>query len=170
MTYRFACRHCGSRFSLEQQLREHEEACAKVDIGQTERTTEKPGQVRRCKYCPESFTNFGLYGTHRWKAHRAEVLADLKKSRARRKADEGKIDAAIRQQDLPKLSQAPAPSTRSTTRRPVENGHLCPTCGGHMPEKAAELLNELKESGFSDPDALEALRIARRVLGPGASA
>ena len=30
MTYRFACQHCGSRFSLEQQKDDHETECGKV--------------------------------------------------------------------------------------------------------------------------------------------
>jgi len=170
MSYRFKCRLCEEPFSLEQLRDEHERECVNVNSGPTERTAKDSTRIINCKYCNKPCKGFGGYGRHRWEAHRAEVLADTKNSRAQRKVDEAKIDTAIANQDPPRGSGAPAPSTRSTARRPVEIGHLCPTCGGAMPETAAQLLGELQEAGFADADALEVLRIARRVLVQGASA
>src|SRR3990172_6280999 len=104
MSYRFKCRFCESRFSLEQQLSDHERECGKVGTGQADQTAGKSPRVLKCKYCDETFTSFGEYGGHRWAAHRGEVLADLKESRAHRKADEAKIDGAIAKQDPPRGS------------------------------------------------------------------
>ena len=172
MSYRFKCRFCESRFSLEQQLHDHERECGKVgdrQADQTDQTAGKSPQVRKCKYCQETFTNFGEYGTHRWAKHRDQVLADLKKSRERRKADEAKIDGAIAGQAGGGASTATPPKRRMAPP-PLDNGTTCPTCGGPVPATTAQLVGELTAAGLSEDQAFSAAKIARRVLGQGASA
>jgi hypothetical protein len=166
MGYRFKCRLCEEPFSLEQLRDEHERGCLNVTA---DRTVKDSARILKCKYCGKPCEGFGDYGRHRWEAHREHVLADQNKARAQRKAAAVKIDAAIAKPDPPAGSGAPPTSTRSTSHQPVENGHLCPTCGGPLPETAAQCLTELQEAGFNDADALEALRIARRVFGQGAA-
>ncbi len=170
MGYRFRCRFCEQPFSLEQLRDEHERLseCRNVNSGPTDRTAEDSTRVINCKYCGKPCQGFGEYGSHRWAVHKAEVLTDQKKARAQRKADEPKIDATIAGQGPTRKSVVRAPVTASTAQRPVEIQH-CPTCGGHMPETAAQLLTELQDAGFNDGDALEALRIARRIFGQGAA-
>jgi len=173
MSYRFKCRFCESRFSLEQQLNDHEQECGKVGTGQADQedqTAGKSPQVRKCKYCHETFTNFGEYGTHRWAAHRDEVMADLKKSRERRKTDEAKIDAAIqRKPDNGAVATKPGGRPRSEGPE-TTSASPCPLCGGALPASTAQLVGELTAAGLSEDQAFSAAKIARRVLGQGASA
>ena len=170
MNYRFKCRFCQSRFSLEQQLNDHERRCGAVGTAQTDGTAGGSTQIRNCKYCGAPFTDFGAYGRHRWEAHRPEVLADLKKSRERRKTDEAKIDAAIqRKPDNGAVATKPGGRPRSEGPE-TTSASPCPLCGGALPASTAQLVGELTAAGLSEDQAFSAAKIARRVLGQGASA
>ena len=161
MSYRFTCQHCGSRFSLQQQLEEHEAACGEVGQAKEKGTTSPTANSRACKFCGRVFENFGEYGAHRWAAHRGEVLAELAKRRQQRKADEKKIDAKIRGNGHG--AGAPPPSARPS-KAVSAPGPTCPTCGGILPETTAQLVKELAAAGIPETQAFEAARIARRVL------
>jgi hypothetical protein len=172
MTYRFKCRHCGSRFSLEQQLEAHEAECGKAVGGDGEKKpTKDVAGARPCKYCGEPFANFGEYGAHRWAAHREEVLAEQARKREERKADEKKMDAAVRGKSHgPGPASPPQANTaRSQAVRAIGNGQVCPTCGGVLPATTAQLVHELTAAGIPEAQAFEAVRIARRVLGASAA-
>jgi len=164
MSYRFKCRHCESQFSLEQQRDAHEAECGKVGSAPEAGETKPKNDPRPCKYCGQVFTNFGEYGKHRWDVHREEVLAELAKKRGARKADEKKIDAAIKDNGA---SAAPPPSVKTSRSQPVHapsNGQTCPTCGGPLSEATAQLVAELVREGITEAQAFTAARIARRIL------
>jgi len=166
MAYRFDCRHCGSKFSLEQQKDAHEAECGKVGSAPEGGETKPKSDPRPCKYCGQVFTNFGEYGKHRWDVHREEVLAELAKKREARKADEKKIDAAIKINGHG-AGAAPPPSVKRSRARPEHapgNGQSCPMCGGPVPEATAQLVAELMHEGITEAQAFTAARIARRVL------
>jgi hypothetical protein len=175
MPYKFKCKHCGSQFSLEQQLEEHEAECGKVGAAEKPSAPASSAGVAtssakpmRCKYCGEVFEDFGRYGAHRWAVHREGVLAELAKRREERKADEKKIDAQIKGNGHRAGAETAAPSSRppKVTASPAapENGTLCPTCGGPLSTQTAQLVAEFRRSGIPEPQAFELIRIARRVL------
>lgn len=162
MKHKFVCKHCGSRFSLDQEREAHEKECGKVDAPSRERNRNASATEKPCKYCGEVFTNFGEYGAHRWAAHREEVLAEVRRSREQRKTDERKIDAAIK--GKPNGKGAAAPPAARTSRSASAHEPTCPTCGGALPATTAELVSELRAAGIPEPQAFAAARIARRVL------
>ena len=167
MSYRFACKHCGSRFSLQQQLDEHEAACGEIGQAKGKVTTPPTANSRACKYCGQVFENFGEYGTHRWAAHREGVLAELAKRREQRKVDEKKIDAKIISNGAGAGAVPSSPRPSKATSAPAPT---CPTCGGTLPETTAQLVKELAAAGIPETQAFEAARIARRVFAQRAAA
>ena len=167
MSYRFTCRHCGSRFSLEQQKDDHEAECAKVGGTSRVKPRATSGQQRACKFCGEVQPSFADLNRHRWAVHREEVLAEMAAKRQQREGDEKKIDRAIaggRRGHRPAASRRGAEPPAART-----NGATCPMCGGPVPATTAELVHELTAAGISEAQAFEAARIARRVLGAGAA-
>ena len=169
MSYKYTCRYCGSKFSLSQQLEEHELACGRVgDIVEGE-----PAKAGKdgcpCKYCGKPFDNFGDYGRHRWQVHRAEVLAELARKREQKKTDEKKIDRAIAGENGDGVPAGPRPKPRGSNGAVATHGGTCPTCGGILPATTAQLVRELAAAGIPEAQAFEAARIARRVLVAGAA-
>ena len=167
MAYKFQCKHCGSRFSLAQELEAHEGACGQVGAKKGEGPTTKAGEPRPCKYCGKLFANFGEYGAHRWSAHREEVLADLARSREQRKADERKIDAAIKGNG--RQRPGGSRSIRPNGTAPIQEA-TCLTCGGMLPPRTAHLIEELRAAGIPELQAFQAALIASKMLGGGAVA
>jgi len=172
MSYRFKCRHCESQFSLEQQRDLHERECGKVGSPLEGGEMKPKSDPHVCKYCDQVFTNFGEYGKHRWEVHRDEVLAELAKKREARKADEKKIDRAIKVNGQG-AGAGPPPSVKRSRARPEHapsNGQNCPTCGGPLSATTTQLISELTAAGIPEIKAFEAARIARRLLGSGSGA
>jgi hypothetical protein len=161
MAYRFTCKHCGSRFSLAQELEQHQAACGEVVQVKGKGATSASSRSRTCKYCGQVFENFGEYGTHRWAAHREGVLGELAKRRGQRKADEKKTDAKMNGNGHGAGAVPPSARPSKATSAP---GPTCPTCGGILPETTAQLVKELAAAGIPEGQAFQAARIARRVL------
>jgi DNA-directed RNA polymerase subunit RPC12/RpoP len=167
MNYRFKCHHCGSGFSLEQQRDEHEALCGQTDRVRRDAGTSANTETRVlvCKYCGASLPSFGAYGRHRWACHKTEVLADVERTRAARKRDEKKIDAAIAAEAH---GEAPAASQAKPQRsNGAEHEATCPTCGSVLPIVTARLVEELRTVGVPEGCLFDVARIARRVLGVG---
>jgi PHP family Zn ribbon phosphoesterase len=164
VAYKFTCKHCGSRFSLAQELEEHEAECGRAGSPEEPAPPPEEAKARTCKYCGQVFQNFGEYGAHRWAAHKKEVLEELHRRRDQRKADEAKIDSAIHGQPgkgrRTAHPQRAAPAGDASTR-----GATCPTCGGLIPATTAQLIKELSDLGIAEPQAFEAARIARQIFG-----
>ena len=169
VAYKFTCKHCGSRFSLAQELEEHEVECGKAGSPEEPAPPEQ-ARARACKYCGQVFQNFGEYGAHRWAEHREEVLTELAKKRQERKADEKKIDAGIAGKKTGEVPGTSPQRRRTSPPATQPNGATCPTCGGVIPARTAQLVKELTDLGIAESQAFEAARIARRVLAQGAAA
>ena len=161
MAYKFSCRHCGSQFSLAQELEQHEGACGQVDLDAQENPVKSEGGPHRCKYCADSFATFGQYGRHRWQAHREAVLAELAERRQQRKADEKKIDAKLKGNGHGAGAVPPSARPSKAVSAP---GPTCPTCGGTLPETTAQLVKELAAAGIPEAQAFAVAAVARRVL------
>jgi hypothetical protein len=165
MSYQFKCRHCGSQFSLQQQLDAHEPDCAKAGNTKKGRRRTPPAGIA-CKRCQAlgkdpRFPNIAEQMRHVRSEHaddfQAKHLAGVRQGRKK------KNHRAIAEG---KRSQRPAASRRMAGPPAARaNGATCPTCGGIIPAATAQLVGELTAAGFSEAAALEAARIARKVLG-----
>ncbi len=145
VNYKFECRRCHSRFSLEQQRDEHQKTCGGSAAGAQAR----PGRKIPCRLCGYEAADMGDLSRHRYKEHAAEIRA-------------ARVAAAGGSERRP----APSPATSPANG----NGPCCPTCGGRLPETVARLVDELKRAGLAEPQALQAAGIARRLLTAPAAA
>lgn len=176
VSYRFECKHCGSKFSLEVQRDNHQAECGRV--GMTDERPEpaapskagaSPSRVYRCKWCEMICSTFAEYGRHRWEAHRDLVLAELAKKRLEQKVDERIIDDAIKNRRTPEATGISTRERKAPAPKNGTNGKTCPTCGGHLPAATAQLVTELTKAGIDELQAFEAARIARRIFAAGAA-
>jgi hypothetical protein len=169
MIHKFQCKHCGSRFSLAQELEAHEGPCgaAGADHRRPEEKKKGSSQIIKCKHCSEIFENFGEYGRHRWAAHREQELAAQAEARRQRKTDEAKIDAGLASRGNGKSTRAAEIRPGPGPAEPAATGPTCPTCGGILPEATSQLIRELAAAGIPEAQAFEAARIARRIFGAG---
>lgn len=174
MAYRFACRHCESRFSLEVQRDQHEEDCGKMGTAQKGLAV-KPSRAIPCKRCraagvDATFAHIKDVMAHIREVHGADFKAKHTEGIRRRARELKKIDAAVRGEASAGASHAKGGIKKTTRSEPAPNGHLCPLCGGDLPATTAQLVAELTGMGISEAQAFEAARIARRVLGPATTA
>ena len=113
LQYRFKCRFCESRFSLEQQRDAHEEQCGLVEAPvakpqeapSTSANGHRPIICKRCEYVSPGLKE---HSAHLLEAHREETLAHRRQLADHRKAEDTRIDAGA----------APA-------------GKVCKRCGYH---------------------------------------
>jgi hypothetical protein len=202
-TYRFKCRFCGSRFSLELQRDTHEEQCGRVDAPAASPPAESstPPNGRRpivCKHCEHVSPGLKEHAAHLLEAHREETLARRRQLAEHRKAEDARIDAGgpptgkictrcgyhaenfgalgrhMRQEhpdayrNRAPAAAAPAACSSGTPGAPPVHDprpdHVCPTCGGPLPAKTAELVAEFRRTGIPEAQAFELVRVARRVF------
>lgn len=209
LQYRFKCRFCESRFSLEQQRDTHEEQCGLVDApaASPQEGTSMSANGRHpitCKHCGHISPGLKEHSKHLLDVHREETLAHRRQLAENRQAEDARIDAGgpetgkvckrcgYRAENFGDLGRHmrqkhpeayrnhahagadPAGNASGTPGAPAvhapRSGHVCPTCGGQLPQDTAQLLTELLALGISETQAFVAARIARRVFGHGAAA
>ena len=98
LQYRFKCRFCESRFSLEQQRDAHEEQCGFVEAPvakpqeapSTSANGHRPIICKRCEYVSPGLKE---HSAHLLEAHREETLAHRRQLADHRKAEDTRIDA-----------------------------------------------------------------------------
>ena len=97
-TYRFQCRFCQSRFSLELQRDTHEEQCRLVDAPAARPEAPPPDSSngRRpitCKKCGVVSPGLTEHNAHLLETHREDTLARRRQLALHRKAEDARIDA-----------------------------------------------------------------------------
>jgi hypothetical protein len=98
LRYKFVCRFCKSRFSLELQRDTHEEQCGLVDAPAASPPAESsiaPNGRRpiTCKHCEHVSPGLKEHAAHLLEAHREETLARRRQLAEHRKAEDARIDA-----------------------------------------------------------------------------
>ncbi len=167
MSHYEACRHCGSKF-VSDALQAHERACGELGKKKNAATAAGPAKVLRCRRCGLTYRDIAELAAHHREVHYAEVRAA--QSRGMRKAKEkgrrrGAGDGGGATPEAPREERSPRPTP--STAPPPAAPPVCPTCGAAMIPTTAQLFAELKAIGFAEPAALEAIKIARRILVPG---
>ena len=175
--YRFKCRFCESRFSLEQQRDAHEPECGR--IGEPQPPSAAPRRTSamlHCRRCGAEAATIKEMSQHVLAVHRAERAALISASGRRYHADLRKMDAALgggEPAEVPSLARpehgagpARAGAVPATTHAApcMGGGPVCPTCGGPVPETTAQFVAELRTLGISEEQAFAASRAARRIL------
>jgi hypothetical protein len=98
LRYKFVCRFCKSRFSLELQRDTHEEQCGLADApaaSPQEAPATPPNGSRpiTCKACGHVSPRLTDHSKHLLEAHREETLARRRQLAEHRKAEDARIDA-----------------------------------------------------------------------------
>lgn len=169
VAYKFICKRCKSRFSLAQELEAHESECRRAG-----NTNKLPGRTPPsgipCKRCQAlgkdpRFPNIAEQMRHVRAEHADDFQAKHSAGVRQRRKKQKKADRGTtgKQRGRTPGSSPQRPRTSPPATQPDEV--TCPTCGGPLPAKTAQLVGELTAAGFSQVAALDAARIARRILG-----
>jgi hypothetical protein len=174
-TYRFTCRFCSNKFSLEVLRDNHEKECGRVapEIETLKEERVMPGNGRRpinCKHCGHTSPGLTEHNIHLLEVHRAATLAARREKFEERRAEDSRIDRGIMAREEGRSSGALSEAPRAEPVHGPGNGHCCPTCGGTLPVVTAQLVAALQAEGIAEVQAFAAARIARRILGAGAAA
>jgi hypothetical protein len=152
---------------LEQQRDDHEAECAKA--GSSKKASGRiPPRGIPCKRCQAlgkdpRFPNIAEQMRHVRAEHADDFQAKHSAGVRQRRKKAKKIDGAIVGKGRGQRPAAPPRTAEPPAAR--TNGAICPTCGGPLPATTAQLVGELTAAGFSGTTALEAARIARKILG-----
>lgn len=124
------------------------------------------GKVLHCRRCGAGFPSLKTLAAHVRADHAAEFREAASAGYRRRQTETRKIDQAIAAEQSP--APAPAGPSAAPPRAPAVHtprpNHVCPTCGGQLPQDTAQLVAELRTLGISEEQAFAASRAARRIL------